>query len=58
MVNCRPSSCFGIVTPSSACAFDEIFRSEGVKVDHLPYRSPQANSFAGRWVGTTRRGGA
>jgi hypothetical protein len=35
--------------------FDEIFRSEGVKVIHLPYRSPRANAFAERLIGTARR---
>jgi putative transposase len=35
--------------------FDEVFRSEGVEVMRLPYRSPRANSFAERWVGTARR---
>jgi putative transposase len=36
-------------------AFDEVFRSEGVKVIRLPYRSPRANAIAERWVGTVRR---
>jgi putative transposase len=36
-------------------AFDEIFRSEGVRILRTPYRSPRANSFAERWVGTVRR---
>jgi putative transposase len=36
-------------------AFDEVFRSGGVRVIRLPYRSPRANSFAERWVGTARR---
>jgi putative transposase len=38
-----------------SAAFDEVFRSEGVRVVRLPYRSPRANSFAERWVGTARR---
>ena len=36
-------------------AFDEVFRSEGVEVIRLLYRSPRANSIAERWVGTARR---
>jgi len=36
-------------------AFDAVFRSEGVSVIHLPYRSPRSNSSAERWVGTARR---
>jgi putative transposase len=36
-------------------AFDEVFRTEGVEVIRLPVRSPVANSFAERWLGTARR---
>jgi putative transposase len=36
-------------------AFDQVFRSEGVKVLRLPYRAPRANSIAERFVGTCRR---
>jgi putative transposase len=36
-------------------AFDEIFRSEGVGIIRTPFRAPQANAFAERWVGTLRR---
>ena len=35
--------------------FDQVFTSEGVKVIRLPFRSPRANSFAERWIGTARR---
>jgi putative transposase len=38
-----------------SAAFDEVFGSEGVEVVRLPYRSPVANSYAERWVGTARR---
>jgi putative transposase len=36
-------------------AFDEIFRSEGMKIVRTPIRAPNANAYAERWVGTLRR---
>ena len=38
-----------------SAAFDEVFKSEGVDVIHLPFRRPVANAFAERWVGSARR---
>jgi putative transposase len=35
--------------------FDEVFRSDGVEIIRRPFRAPQANAFAERWVGTVRR---
>ena len=36
-------------------AFDEIFRTEGMKILTAPVRTPVANAFAERWIGTLRR---
>jgi transposase InsO family protein len=35
-------------------AFDEIFRTEGIKVIRTPIQAPNANAFAERWVRTVR----
>jgi putative transposase len=35
--------------------FDEVFRSEGVRVIRTPVRAPQAKAHAERWVGSLRR---
>ncbi len=36
-------------------AFDEIFLIEGMKILKSPIRTPVANTFAERWIGTLRR---
>jgi hypothetical protein len=38
-----------------ARAFDDVFRSEGVRVVRAPFRAPRARAHAERWVGTIRR---
>ena len=36
-------------------AFDEIFSTEGFKILRTPVRTPVANTFAERWIGSIRR---
>jgi putative transposase len=36
-------------------AFDEIFRSENIAILKTPVRTPVANAYAERWIGTLRR---
>jgi putative transposase len=35
--------------------FDEVFRSEGIRVIRTPVRAPEAKAHAERWVGSLRR---
>jgi putative transposase len=35
--------------------FDEVFRSEGIRVIKAPVRAPKARAHAERWVGSVRR---
>ena len=36
-------------------AFDEVFRSVGIRTIRTPVRAPRANAFTERWIGTVRR---
>jgi len=36
-------------------SFDDVFRTEGIKVLTTPVRTPVANAFAERWIGSLRR---
>ena len=36
-------------------SFDEIFQTEGLKILKTPARTPVANTFAERWIGSIRR---
>ena len=36
-------------------SFDDVFRTEGIKILKTPVRTPVANAFAERWIGSLRR---
>jgi transposase InsO family protein len=36
-------------------AFDEVFRSEAIRIIRTPVRAPRANAYMERWIGSTRR---
>jgi putative transposase len=36
-------------------AFDEVFRSEGIRILRTPVRAPRANAIMERWFGSLRR---
>ena len=36
-------------------AFDAVFHSDSIRVIRTPVRSPRANAFIERWIGTARR---
>jgi transposase InsO family protein len=36
-------------------AFDEVFQTEGLKILKCPVRTPVANAYVERWIGTLRR---
>jgi hypothetical protein len=38
-----------------ASGFDAVFRADGIRIIRTPIRSPRANAFAERFVGTARR---
>jgi putative transposase len=35
--------------------FDEVFRSEAIRIIRTPVRAPRANAYAERWIGSIRR---
>jgi putative transposase len=35
--------------------FDEVFRSEAIRIIRTPVRAPRANAFIERWIGSLRR---
>src|SRR5262249_43384764 len=49
------SSCSVNRDSKFTAGFDEVLRTEGVKMVRLPYRAPRANSIAERIVGSARR---
>src|ERR1022692_173026 len=56
LADCRRSVKFLIRDRDTkfTAGFDEVFRSEGIRVIRTPVRSPRANAYAERWVTTVR----
>jgi putative transposase len=54
-VNMRPKLLIHDRDTKFAAGFDEVFRSEGVRVAATPYRSHRANAVCERWIGSARR---
>jgi transposase InsO family protein len=56
LADCRRSVKFLIRDRDTkfTAGFDEVFRSEGIRVIRTPVRSPRANAYAERWVRTVR----
>jgi transposase InsO family protein len=38
-----------------SCAFDAVFRSDGMRVIRIPLKAPNANAHIERWIGSIRR---
>jgi transposase InsO family protein len=53
----RQRTCFLIRDRDSkfTAGFDEVFRSEGIRVIRAPIAAPRAKAHAERWVGSVRR---
>jgi putative transposase len=52
---CRPRFVVRDRDSKFTCEFDEVFRSEGIRVIKAPVRAPKARAHAERWVGSVRR---
>ena len=53
--NLRPTLLIHDRDSKFVAGFDEVFRSEGVRVVTTPYRAPRANAVCERWIGSARR---
>ena len=53
--NLRPKLLIHDCDSKFVASFDEVFRSEGVRVATTPYRAPRANAVCERWIGSARR---